>query len=128
MPGLPVILGHWGELVWCYSLRLAVMDRVSNLAHPVAHYLRNNLYLTGSGMFLPRYLKRAAGVVDTDRLLFSSDLPYQYRAGCDASRFLESCGLNDRAKAGFAHGNWQRLTGSTGPSAFHKSANTIERA
>jgi predicted TIM-barrel fold metal-dependent hydrolase len=111
MPGLQVILGHWGELVLFYAERLAVMDRVSKLAHPIAHYLRNNLYITASGMFLPHYLERAAGVVGTDRLLFSTDFPYQYRPGGDASRFLENCGLDGPAKAGFAHGNWLRLTG-----------------
>lgn len=111
MPGLQVILGHWGELVLFYAERLAVMDRVSKLAHPIAHYLRNNLYITGSGMFLPHYLERAAGVVGTDRLLFSTDFPYQYRPGGDVRHFLENCGLDDARKAGFAHGNWLRLTG-----------------
>jgi uncharacterized protein len=81
------------------------------LAHPIAHYLRNNLYITASGMFLPHYLERAAGVVGTDRLLFSTDFPYQYRPGGNARRFLESCGLDDAGKTAFAHGNWLRLTG-----------------
>jgi predicted TIM-barrel fold metal-dependent hydrolase len=111
MPGLQIILGHWGEVVLFYAERLAVMDRFSGLAHPVAHYLRNNLYVTASGMFLPHYLERAASVVGTDRLLFSSDFPYQYRPGRDARGFLETCGLDDAATAAFAHGNWARLTG-----------------
>jgi uncharacterized protein len=66
MPGLQVILGHWGELVLFYAERLSVMDRVSKLAHPIAHYLRNNLYITAGGMFLPHYLGRAAGGVGAD--------------------------------------------------------------
>jgi predicted TIM-barrel fold metal-dependent hydrolase len=119
MPGLQVILGHWGELVLFYAERLAAMDRVSGLAHPIATYLRQNLYVTASGMFLPHYLERAADVVGTDRLLFSTDFPYQYRPGRDARRFLDNCGLDAAAKAEFAHGNWQRLTaeyaGGNGP-------------
>ncbi len=111
MPGLQVILGHWGELVLFYAERLAAMDRVSWLAHPIATYLRRNLYVTASGMFLPHYLERAVAVVGTDRLLFFTDFPYQYRPGCDARRFLENCGLAESAKVGFAHGNWLRLTG-----------------
>jgi predicted TIM-barrel fold metal-dependent hydrolase len=110
LPGLQVILGHWGELVLFYAERLAVLDRVSKLAHPIAHYLRNNLYITASGMFLPHYLERAASVVGTDRLLFSTDFPYQYRPGGDARRFVENCGLDGPATVAFAHGNWQRLT------------------
>ena len=111
MPGLQVILGHWGELVLFYAERLAAIDRVSGLAHPIATYMRRNLYVTASGMFLPHYLERAVAVVGTDRLLFSTDFPYQYRPGCDARRFLENCGLAEPAKAGFAYGNWLRLTG-----------------
>lgn len=112
-PDLQVILGHWGEVVLFYAERLAALDRVAGLAHPFATYLRRNLYVTASGMFLPHYLARAAAVVGTDRLLFSTDYPYQYRPGGDARRFLETCGLTGEAKAGFAHANWLRLTGET---------------
>ncbi|RKK04085.1 amidohydrolase [Pseudoroseomonas wenyumeiae] len=110
MPRLQVILGHWGELVLFYAERLAAMDRVSGLAHPIGTYLRRNLYVTASGMFLPHYLERAAAVVGHDRLLFSTDFPYQYRPGHDAKRFLQNCGLDEAQKAGFAHANWLRLT------------------
>jgi hypothetical protein len=54
MPSLQVILGHWGEMVLFYAERLAEMDRVSGLAHPIATYLRRNLYVTASGIFLPQ--------------------------------------------------------------------------
>jgi predicted TIM-barrel fold metal-dependent hydrolase len=110
-PRLQMILGHWGELVLFYAERLAAMDRFTGLEHPIATYLRRNLYVTASGMFLPHYLARAAAVVGHDRLLFSTDFPYQYRPGRDARRFLEDCGLSDADKAAFAHGNWLRLTG-----------------
>ncbi|WP_292072000.1 amidohydrolase family protein [Brevundimonas sp. UBA7534] len=113
LPRLQMILGHWGELVLFYAERLSVMDRFTGLNAPIEHYLRHNLYLTPSGMFLPSYLERAASVVGLDRLLFSTDYPYQYRPGRDARTFLETCGLDDDAKAAFAHGNWLRLTGAT---------------
>jgi predicted TIM-barrel fold metal-dependent hydrolase len=111
LPGLQVILGHWGEVVLFYAERLSAMDRVAGLGQPIASYLRKNLYVTASGMFLPHYLKRAAEVVGVDRLLFSTDFPYQYRPGNDARRFLQNCGLNEEDKAAFAHGNWMRVTG-----------------
>lgn len=116
LPGLQVILGHWGELVLFYAERLAAMDRVSGLMHPIATYLRRNLHVTASGMFLPHYLERAAAIVGTDRLLFSTDYPYQYRPGRDARRFLESCGLTGPDQTAFAHGNWLRLTDAIGHS------------
>ena len=110
-PNLQMILGHWGELVMFYAERLSVLDRASKLARPITHYLRSNLYLTPSGMFLPHYLQRALDLVGTDRLLFSTDFPYQYRSGADSRRFLDTCGLDKAAKTGFAHLNWERLTG-----------------
>ena len=114
LPALQLILGHWGEVVLFYAERLAAMDRVAKLQHPIATYLRRNLYVTASGMFLPHYLARAAAVVGVDRLLFSTDFPYQYRPGGDARRFLSDCGLSEADTAAFAHGNWSRLTGATG--------------
>lgn len=111
LPDLQVILGHWGELVLFYAERLAVMDRFASLSQPIAHYLRNNLYVTASGMFLSHYLERAVAIVGPERLLFSTDYPYQYREGGNARHFLEHCGLSDSDKAAFAHGNWLRLTG-----------------
>lgn len=112
MPGLQIVLGHWGELVLFYAERLAAIDQLSGLAHPVATYLRRNLHVTASGMFLPHYLAQAAAVVGTDRLLFSTDFPYQYRPGRDARRFLNQCGLDQADKSAFASGNWLRLTQS----------------
>lgn len=111
MPTLQMILGHWGELVLFYAERIAALDRVSGLSKPITRYLRENLYLTSSGLFLTQYLERALSVVGSERLLFSTDFPYQYREGGDARRFLESCPLDNEAKAGFAHANWLRLTG-----------------
>ncbi len=115
LPGLQVILGHWGEVVLFYSERLAALDRVSGLEQSIATYLRRNLYVTASGMFSPDYLARATAIVGTDRLLFSTDFPYQYRPGGDARRFLAECGLGEADKAAFAHENWLRLiqAGST---------------
>lgn len=112
LPGLQVILGHWGELVIFYPERLALMDRFSDLEQPIEYYLRHNLYVTASGMFLPQYLDRAVSIVGADRILFSTDYPYQYRPGGNARQFMADCGLNEIDKAAFAHGNWQRLTGT----------------
>jgi len=128
MPGLQVILGHWGELVLFYAERLAAMDRVSGLAHPIATYLRQNVYVTASGMFSPIYLRRSIEIVGTDRILFSTDYPHQYRPGGDALRFLEQAPLTEEDKRKFAHGNWERLTGLATTSAIGEAASKVERA
>jgi uncharacterized protein len=110
-PTLQVILGHWGELVIFYLDRLAMLDRVSGLKKPFTEYVRDNLYLTASGMFNAAYLQQAVAAVGIGRILFSTDFPYQYREGNDARRFVEGLALGDTEKAMFAHGNWERLTG-----------------
>ncbi|MEH3121596.1 MAG: amidohydrolase family protein [Sphingomonas phyllosphaerae] len=125
LPDLQVILGHWGELVLFYAERLAVMDRFAGLRHPIAHYLRHNLHVTASGMFLPAYLERAVAIVGADRLLFSTDYPYQYRPDGDARRFLAECGLNEADSAAFANGNWLRLTGN-GPASSPHDARRLQ--
>jgi predicted TIM-barrel fold metal-dependent hydrolase len=94
-----------------YLERLTMIDRVSGLRHSFVDYVRNNLYLTASGMFSPTYLMRAIEVVGPDRILFSSDYPYQYRPGGDARRFVQTLALNDEDKRKFAHANWERLIG-----------------
>ena len=109
-PTLQVILGHWGEVVIFYLERLAMLDRVSGLKLPFIDYVRRNLYLTASGMFSQAYLQRAIEVVGVERILFSTDFPYQYRTGGEARRFVEGLAIEDADRARFAHGNWERLT------------------
>ena len=128
MPGLQVILGHWGEVVLFYAERFAAMDRVSGLAHPIATYLRENLYVTASGMFSPTYLQRSLEIVGTDRILFSTDYPYQYRVGGEARRFLEQAALSDDDKSKFAYGNWERLTAPMSPPAVNEASSEFEGA
>jgi predicted TIM-barrel fold metal-dependent hydrolase len=80
------------------------------LGRPLAAYARENLYITGSGMWSEAYLNRCLEIVGPDRLLFSTDYPYQYRPGGGPRRFLETISLDDSARKGLAHGNWDRLT------------------
>ena len=111
-PGLQIILGHWGEVVLFYLERLAALERVAKLKRPIAAYARENLYVTASGMFSVDYLQRCIGIVGIDRILFSTDFPYQYRPGGHARHYLEAAPLDEAEKEQFAHGNWERLTGS----------------
>jgi uncharacterized protein len=110
-PGLQIILGHWGEVVLFFLERLSALDRAARLERPFADYARQNLYVTSSGMFSDAYLKRCVEIVGVDRILFSTDFPYQYRPGGDAHRFLDRAPLDAAGKARFAHANWERLTG-----------------
>jgi predicted TIM-barrel fold metal-dependent hydrolase len=97
-PDLQIILGHWGEVVLFYLERLNTLARVAKLERPVEAYFRQNLYVTPSGMWNHEYLKRAVNVVGQERILFSSDYPYQYRPGKPGRSFLLSADLSQEAK------------------------------
>ena len=114
LPDLQIILGHWGEVVLFYLERMgAVFPRAIDLDRGIETCAANNLYVTGSGMWSEAYLNRCLDIVGPERLLFSTDFPYQYREGGAPRRFLETLALDDAAKRGFAHENWERLTAST---------------
>ena len=110
-PNLQIILGHWGEVILFYLERLASLNRSANLDKPFIDYVRQNLYVTSSGMFSNSYLQRAVEIIGVERIIFSADYPYQYRPGRDARKFLEQIPLNEDEKEKFAHGNWERLIG-----------------
>ena len=109
-PKLQVILGHWGEVILFYTERLASLNRATKLDNPFIDYVRQNLYVTASGMYSHPYLKRSVEIIGPDRILFSADYPYQYRTGRDARNFLEATELTQEDKEKFAFKNWERLT------------------
>jgi predicted TIM-barrel fold metal-dependent hydrolase len=109
-PNLQIILGHWGEVILFYAERMASLSRTAKLDKPFIDYVRQNLYVTASGMFSHSYLQRSVEIIGIDRILFSADYPYQYRQGRDARNFLEATELSNEDKEKFAFANWERLT------------------
>ncbi len=110
-PNLQIILGHWGEVILFYTERLASLNRVTKLDKPFIDYVRQNLHVTASGMFSHSYLQRSVDIIGADRILFSTDYPYQYRPGREARNFLEAIELSQEDKEKFSFANWERLTG-----------------
>jgi uncharacterized protein len=82
---------------------------VTHLHRPITDYFKQNLYVTPSGMWSQSYLQRTLEVVGPERILFSTDYPYQYRPGKPGRFFLEEAALSPEQKELFAHGNWERL-------------------
>lgn len=109
-PDLQIITGHWGEVVLFYLERVAVLSKVArHLDRPVTDYFRFNVSVTPSGMFSQRYLAWAMDVLGPDRIMFSTDYPYQLASGAAARRFLEEAALSAEDKCKITHGNWDRL-------------------
>jgi predicted TIM-barrel fold metal-dependent hydrolase len=109
-PDLQIILGHWGEVVLFYTERLKSFSRVAKLQRSVVDTMRENLYVTPSGMFNESNFRHAIEIVGIDRVLFSTDYPYQYRPGDGPKHFLEQLPVSQGEKEKLAHGNWERLT------------------
>ncbi|NSC19831.1 amidohydrolase family protein [Streptomyces albus subsp. chlorinus] len=76
-PGLRIVLGHWGELLLFWLDRADSLSRLAGLQRPVSDYPRTNVFITTSGMLNPAFLHHALTVTTTDRLIFSTDYPFQ---------------------------------------------------
>ncbi len=108
-PTLQIIVGHWGEVVLFYVERVQQLATLKQLAQPLAEYVRRNVYVTPSGMLSRRYLRWATEVVGLERLLFSTDYPFEPAALHGARHFLAEAPLSAVDQEKIACGNWDRL-------------------
>lgn len=108
-PGLQIILGHWGEMVPFYLDRLdeALPRRVTGLDRTIGDYVRQNVYITPSGMFSQAQLRFCVDVLGTDRMMYSVDYPFIGNES--AAAFLEEADLPDAAKEDIAHRTAERV-------------------
>jgi len=109
-PGLRVVLGHWGEMLLYWMDRADGISGIAGLERKVSDYVRSNVFITTSGMFNPAYLRHALEVTTIDRLVFSTDHPFQRPAREDIGAFLAEFGSGaDREK--FTSANASSLYG-----------------
>jgi predicted TIM-barrel fold metal-dependent hydrolase len=87
-PDLVIVLGHWGELLPFWLDRADSLSRLAGLERPVSDYLRTNVFLTASGMLNPALLRHALTVTSTDRLIFSTDYPFQRPTRAEIDTFF----------------------------------------
>ena len=112
-PRLKIILGHMGEnlpyAMWRVDNANAwIPNRNSWPARkPLSEYFHRNFYLTTSGNFRTQALINAMLEIGADRIMFSTDWPFE---NIDhAANWFDNCAIseNDRAKIG--RGNARRL-------------------
>lgn len=118
-PDLQVVLGHWGELVLFYHERWQpTLEQTGlHLQRPLSEVLRQNVWVTGSGILSERYFRWAAEVVGTDRIMTATDYPYIDNSGGAARTFIENLPATEAKRTAIASGNWERLTArKTAPS------------
>jgi predicted TIM-barrel fold metal-dependent hydrolase len=108
-PRLQVVVGHWGELVLFFLERIQHLANVAGLPRNLHDYATNNLMVAPSGIFSRRYLRWAVEVVGADRIVFSTDYPFEAASQGGADEFLASAQLPEHERNLIASGNWDRL-------------------
>jgi len=124
-PRLKIIIGHMGELLPYCLTRLnvsltmgewlvAAEDTKGNNPKPVTvmeknvnYYMRENVFVTSSGVFDQPVLDCAVAMLGIDNIMFSVDAPM--RDNFEAMDFLRAVELSQKDKEKFAHGNAERL-------------------
>jgi 2,3-dihydroxybenzoate decarboxylase len=87
-PGLRVVLGHLGEALPYWLFRIDFMHRamvaanrypsVKKLERKPSDYLKENVWVTTSGMAWQPPILYAQAVLGVDRVLYAMDYPYQF--------------------------------------------------
>ncbi|MES2604385.1 MAG: amidohydrolase family protein [Pseudomonadota bacterium] len=87
-PKLQIIVGHMGEALpyWMYRLdymhaagvRANRYESMKPLKKKVSDYLKENVYITNSGVAWEPAIKFAQQVIGVDRVMYAMDYPYQY--------------------------------------------------
>jgi predicted TIM-barrel fold metal-dependent hydrolase len=108
-PRLHVVVGHWGELVLFFLDRIEHLAKVAGLPRNLHEYARRNLMVAPSGILSHRYLRWAIEVVGVDRIVFSTDYPFEAASQGGAQAFLAAAELSEHEQALVASGNWDRL-------------------
>ena len=105
-PGLKIVIGHMGEglpiSMWRVDNRNAWVDEPPRYPakKPIADYFHENFYITTSGNFRTQALINTMLEIGADRILFSTDYPFE-EVG-HASTWFDDVDIseNDRLKIG----------------------------
>lgn len=113
-PRLQVILGHLGELlpfnIWRTS-HWASADGKNPMGvpaeRPFIDYLRSNLYVTTSGNFQTIAMRNVMEELGTERVLFSTDHPFESMK--EAADWSDACEIGENDREAIAYGDASRL-------------------
>ncbi|HEX3859172.1 MAG TPA: amidohydrolase family protein, partial [Pseudolabrys sp.] len=106
-PKAKLILGHLGEmlpyLLWRFDSRSKPYGW--NLPKPPSQYIKDNLWVTLSGMYDLPPLQCSLDAVGRDRVMFSADYPFDSAGG---GEFMDSVPLDENLRADIAYNNAAR--------------------
>ncbi len=109
-PDLQLVLGHWGELLLFWQDRVDSLTSVAGLQRSVSECIRSNVHITNSGMLNPTLLRHALEVTTPDRLLFSTDYPFQRPTKANIDELLATFS-SEEDRAAFMGANAETLFG-----------------
>lgn len=116
-PRLQVVLGHLGEALPFWLFRLDYMYRATvaaarypnmqPLQRRISDYLRENAYVTSSGMAWAPAIRFCQDVLGMDRVLYAMDYPYQFVA--EEVTASDAVPLSDQERRQFFQTNAERV-------------------
>lgn len=97
-PGIRIILGHMGEtipyLLWRLDSRWDIVKQRKKLKKPPSQYIRENFFVTTSGMCSNGPLMCAIEELGEERVMFSVDYPYE--SSTIAAQFIEQASISKK--------------------------------
>ncbi len=112
-PKLQLIIGHMGEALPFWAYRLDYMHRATVLSNryesikPLlkkpSDYLRENFFITNSGVAWEPAIKFTQDIVGVDRVMYAMDYPYQYAA--DEVTAMDNMAMSAEVKKKFFQTN-----------------------
>lgn len=128
-PDLKIILGHMGEALPFWMSRLDQRMQSSTSDTPVSNrerkeitgpttlveklkklpsqYIKDNFFVTTSGIFWQPVIQFVSSVLGTDKILFAVDYPFE--SSKQGAQFIESLSMPDDDKERISHLNAQKL-------------------
>lgn len=112
-PNLKIVIGHAGEGLPYWLYRIDYMQQHNRATFmPVlerlpSDYLRDNIYVTTSGVPWAPAITMAQSVLGMDHVLYAMDYPYQYQP-CEVA-MVDALPISDADKRMFFQSNAERL-------------------
>jgi predicted TIM-barrel fold metal-dependent hydrolase len=116
-PNLKVILGHLGEALpfWMWRLDNCILRQsdatllTKKLKKLPSQYIRDNFFVTTSGMNWQPALLCTHLALGADKILFAADYPFE--SSDEAVQFMETASISDSDKEKIFHLNTEKLLG-----------------
>jgi 5-carboxyvanillate decarboxylase len=117
-PKLKLIVGHGGEALPYWSYRMDYMHAAGVRSNryeflkplklgSISAYLKNNVYVTFSGMAFPDAIQFCQKVIGVDRVMYAMDYPYQYEP--EEVAVQDAMDISPEAKRAFFQTNAERV-------------------